>query len=143
MPNKAGTLTKPNAITPTAMIVMAARIANCVHTARDKRSMLVRPPAIRSDQRVARGVWARHLTDRAAPLQFEFGEVAFPPRPGEQTAVDPAQGQIDDESDVGEVTTEPIGKGALHPWICRQEVQTPGERRPGVGQLAEHRRDVA
>src|SRR6478736_10149561 len=45
MPNKAGTLTKPNAITPTAMIVMAARIANCVHTARDKRSMLVVCPS--------------------------------------------------------------------------------------------------
>src|SRR6478609_11961885 len=130
MPNKAGTLTKPNAITPTAMIVMAARIANCVHTARDKRSMLVRPPAIRCDQRVARGIRARHLADRAAPLQFEFGDVAFPPRPGEQAAVDPAQGQIDDESDVREVTPEPVGKRALDPGVCRQEVQPPGQGGP-------------
>src|SRR3954465_4234724 len=108
MPNNAGTFTKPNAITPTEMTVIAVKVASCVHTGRDNRSMSVRTPVIGSDHRVACGVRAAHLADRAAPLQFEFGEIAFPPRPGEQAAVDPAQRQIDDQSDVGEVAAEPV-----------------------------------
>src|SRR5881227_1846715 len=100
MPSRAGTLTKPKAMMPQAISVTADRMANWVHTARERRSMLVPPEVVRRDQRVGRGVRTRHLTDRAAPLQLEFGQVALPPRPGEEAAVDATQGQIDDEGDV-------------------------------------------
>src|SRR4029078_13051764 len=143
MPISAGTFTKPKAMTPPAITVTAARMASWIHTVRGRRSMSVGPPSIRSDQRVARGVRTGLLSDGAAPLQLEFGEIAFPPRPGEQAGVDPAQCQADNERDVGEVAPEPIRDSALDPWIGGQEVEALGERGSGVGEFAEDRRDVA
>src|SRR6202020_2636166 len=112
-PSRAGTLTKPKAITPMDRMVTDARIASCVHTCRDRRSeleraMLVTPPVVSRDQRIDRGVWAGHLADGSAPLHLEFGEVPFPLRPGEKTAVQTAQSQVDDERDVGEVAPHPV-----------------------------------
>ena len=75
-------------------------------------------------------------------MHFEFGEVAFPPRPGEQAGVQPAQRQVDDERDVREVAAEPVRHGALHPRVGREEVQPLGEGRARVGQFAQHRRHV-
>src|ERR1700736_2273800 len=73
-------------------------------------------PVIRRGQRVARGVlvargaWAWHLADGAAPLQLQPGQVALPPRSGEEAGVDPAQGQVDDQRQVGVVTAHPVGE---------------------------------
>src|ERR1700730_16956548 len=102
------------------MTVTDARIVNCVHIRRDSRSelerdMLVTAPVVGSDQWINRGVWTGHLADRSAPLHLEFGEVPFPLRAGEETAVQAAQGQVDDERNVGEVTPKPVGDSAFHP----------------------------
>src|SRR6185312_12755841 len=115
IPSSAGTLTNPKAIMPPAISVTAARMASWSQIRRGNRTMSVRSPPIGCDQRIACGVRAWHLTDRATPLHFEFGEVAFPPRPGEQAGVQSAQRQVDDERDVREVTAEPVRHGALHP----------------------------
>src|SRR5690242_15490351 len=141
MPSSAGTLMKPKAITAMEITVTDARIANWVHTPRDSRSeleraMLVAPPVVGRDQRIDRGVRAGHLADGSAPLHLELGEVTFPTRSGEETAVQPAQGQVDDKRDVGEVTPEPVGDSAFHPRQRRQKVQTSGKRGPGVSQFA-------
>src|SRR5262245_16212134 len=121
---RAGTLMKPKAMMPTATTVTAARTTNWVQTRRVNRTISVRSPPVGGDQRVTRGVWARHLADGSAPLHFQFGEVAFPPRSGEQAGVQPAQREVDDQGDVCEVTTKPVGNGALRPRVRRQEVQT-------------------
>ena len=42
-----------------------------------------------------------------APLQLQLGQVAFEPGSGEESGVDPAQGQIDDEGEIGVVATLP------------------------------------
>jgi hypothetical protein len=39
MPSSPGTFTKPTAITPTAMTVIAAIVASWIHTGRDKRTI--------------------------------------------------------------------------------------------------------
>src|SRR6478736_3165738 len=107
-------------MTLTAITVTVARIDSWIHTDRGSRTMSVRSPAVGRDQRVARGVRAWHLTDRATPLHLEFGEVALPSRSREQSGVQPAQGQIDHQGDVGEVTPEPVGHGAFDPRVGRQ-----------------------
>src|SRR5258708_3323959 len=111
---------KPKAITPMESSVTDARIVSWVHTPRDSRSLfeaaiLVTPPVVGRDQRIDRGVRAGHLADRSAPLHLEFGEVSLPLLPGEETAVQTTQGQVDDERDVGEVTSKPVGDSAFHP----------------------------
>src|SRR4051812_40731885 len=108
MPTSAGTFTNPKAMMPPAITVTAARIDSWIHTVRVRRTMSVGPPSIRRDQRVARRIGAGFLADRAAPLQFEFGEIALPPRPGEQAGVQAAQCEVDDEGDVGEVAAKPV-----------------------------------
>src|SRR6201996_417615 len=138
---------KPNAITAKEMMVTDARIVNCVQIRRDSRSeltryMLVTPPVVGRDQRIYRGVRAGHLADGAAPLHLEFGKISFPLRPGEETAVQTAQSQVDDERDVGEVAPKPVGDGAFHPWQGRKEVQTSGQCGPGVGQLPQRGREI-
>src|SRR3954452_20171893 len=104
MPISTGTLTKTNAMTASAASVMTAKSPSCSHIRRDNLSMLVAVPVIGRDQRIASGVRTRHLDDRAPPLQLERGKIPPPRRPGEQAAVEPAQREVDDQGDVGEVT---------------------------------------
>ncbi len=71
--------------------------------------------------------------------------VRFPSHfdPVKKPAVQSAQGQVDDERDVGEVAPKPVGDSAFHPRQRREEVQATGQRGPGIGQLAQRRREVA
>ena len=57
------------------------KIANWIRTRLDNGGMsapLI--PVIRSDKRIAGGVRARHLADRAAPLQLQLRQIALEPR---------------------------------------------------------------
>src|SRR6185437_10786491 len=80
-------------------------------------------PAVWNGQRVAGGVGAGELSDGASPLQLQFGEVALPARAGENSLVDPAEGEVEDGCEVGVVAADPVLHRLVGPGICRQQTQ--------------------
>src|SRR4051794_19190529 len=77
---------------------------------------------------------ARELADGAAPLQFQPGQVAFPPRSGEDSLVDAAQREVKEQRQVRVVAAHPVGQRLLRERESRQEAQRAGQRRTSVGQ---------
>src|SRR5258708_35825236 len=61
-----------------------------------------------NDKGIPRRVRAGQLSDGAAPLHLQFGEVSLPTSTGEERGVEPTQGQIDDRGEIRVVTTEPV-----------------------------------
>src|SRR3712207_1430144 len=99
MPISAGTLTNPKAMTLPAITVTTARMASWIHTVRWRRTMSIRSPPVRRDERIARRVRAGLLPDRAAPLQFQFSQLTLESGSCEQARVQSAQSQVDDKGD--------------------------------------------
>src|SRR5436190_16775659 len=100
----------------TARAVVAIRSKSAIWM-RMRRVRIMSGPlieAVRSDQRIAGGpgtarvARARELTDGATPLQFQPGQIAFPPRSGEDSLVDPAQRQVKNQRQVGVVAAHPV-----------------------------------
>ena len=80
------------------------------------------------------GVRAGKLTDGAAPLQFQLGEVTFPPGAREDAGVDTTQRQVDDGGEVGIVATLPLLDGLVGKREGEDGAQRAGHARSGIGQ---------
>src|SRR5262245_22306366 len=97
-------------------------------------------PAVRNGQgisrveRAASGARAGELTDCSAPLQLELGQVALPPRAGEDGCVDAAEREVDDRRQVGVVTPLPLFDGFVRKWEGGNPAQGPCQARAGVGE---------
>src|SRR5262245_54788135 len=127
-------------MTRRAVVATTMKIAIWMRIRRVKTMSRPLIETVWSDQGVARGARATRvarageLPDGATPLQLEPGQIAFPPRSGEDSLVDPAQGQVKDQRQVGVVAAHPVGQRLLGEREGGQETQRAGQRRAGVGQ---------
>src|SRR5215207_462681 len=79
-------------------------------------------------QRVTRGIRAGQHTDGAAPLHLQLGQISFEAGAGKERRVESAQGEIDDQRDVGVVTSEPFGQRVLGKREGRYQSARTGQR---------------
>src|SRR5256885_11316237 len=125
-------------MTPSAVSAIAMKIAIWMRIRRVKTMSGPLIQVVRSDQgvaggaRAARHAWARELADGPAPLQLQPGQIAFPPRSGEDSLVDPAQRKVKDQRQVGVVAAHPVGQRLLGERECGQEAQRTGQRRTRI-----------
>src|SRR5271155_1740030 len=85
---------------------------------------------------------ARDLADRAAPLQLEFSQIAFPAGAGEKCIVDSTQRQIDHSRQVRSVATDPVADCGFGERESGKEIQGARQRRTRVGQRLQNRSEI-
>src|ERR1700761_5580230 len=117
------TLMYPKMVTASAMIETTVKTASLIRTRRSKCTLGPLVELVGERQRIALGVGAGLLADRAPPLHLQLGQLPLESGAGEKRGVKPAQRQIQDEGQIGEVTTEPIGDRLLVPRESRQKAQ--------------------
>src|SRR5258708_5271358 len=91
-----------------------------------------------SNEWIAAGVGAGQLTDRAAPLKLQLGQVALPPGSGEERRVEAAQREVDDGRQVAIVAAHPVFQRLVRKRKGSQQAQRPGQRRTRVGQRTQN-----
>src|SRR5262245_27251555 len=138
----------PNTMITSAVVATSAKIAIWMRIRRVKIMSGPLIPSIGNQQRVAQRARAtcraraRQLADSAAPLQLQPRQIALPPCSGEESGVDPAERQVDDQGQIGVVATLP-GEDLLFGERERgQEAQRTRQRRTRVGKRFQYRPNV-